>query len=335
VLPIYIPGPVENRLVYEYTESAAPKGIYRANHTEEPYQNGFKSTDFATELADDKWLLVAPRSGGIGGGGIEAVVEDETPQLGGDLDTNSHDILMAEGSMLKFPTVELSDVGDGLKINKSTIIGPNNELIVSPDYLHYTSENTEFQINTLAGVSENKGFRFTVTDESGSFSLTISANGIQTPMKYLPGQEFNIPEQIVNKEYVDSLISTTVFSSNVTLPATFFETDELVILPSSTVAFTSNGLHTIQMQLCGVFSTSAITSGRTIFRFKLNGATTVEWVAYTNQSINIQMTTIPLEFAISDFESDTIEVTMALVGSDSNSQFNVDDSSFRVLVLKQ
>jgi hypothetical protein len=66
VLPVYIPGPVENGLVYEYTGSAAPKGIYRANHTEEPYQNGFKSTNFATELADEKWVLVALRNGGGG-----------------------------------------------------------------------------------------------------------------------------------------------------------------------------------------------------------------------------------------------------------------------------
>lgn len=130
-----------------------------------------------------------------------------------------------------------------------------------------------------------------------------------------------------------------VFSSDVTLPSANFEQEEFNILQDSVVSFSSNGEYEFQMQLCGFFTTSSITTGRTLFRFNVSGTTIASWVSYAiveDFSVFIQTTSIPFQFTIGDFESDTIEVTMQLAGSDALNQFDPvsDASTFRILVKK-
>ena len=59
------------------------------------------ASDNSTKIATTAYVDNAVSSGG-GGGGISNIVEDTTPQLGGDLDVNGHDIILENQDSIKF-----------------------------------------------------------------------------------------------------------------------------------------------------------------------------------------------------------------------------------------
>lgn len=62
-IPLYPGGGfVKNNRVYSYQLDAAPKGFYRTNRSDVGFDGGFKSTNFAAELANGDWVLEATLS---------------------------------------------------------------------------------------------------------------------------------------------------------------------------------------------------------------------------------------------------------------------------------
>lgn len=61
IIPVLASGFVKFGTVYEYTGSLAPNGLYRSIAFESGYDGGYKLSisSFATDLAADKWALVA------------------------------------------------------------------------------------------------------------------------------------------------------------------------------------------------------------------------------------------------------------------------------------
>lgn len=67
-IPLYLGGGfVKKDRVYSYQlATAVPKGFYRCNRSDVGFDGGFKSTNFADELANGDWVLEATLAGGTG-----------------------------------------------------------------------------------------------------------------------------------------------------------------------------------------------------------------------------------------------------------------------------
>ena len=130
-----------------YTNTDVDTHLNQSNPTS-GYVLSWNGSDYA-------WVA---QSGGGGGGGLNNVVEDTTPELGGDLDTNGKDILLlnnrikynsAGGSMLDFTVTQYS-VG-------------NNTVLSSVGSINF------FLDSASADVSGDTAFRiFDTTDPDGT-----------------------------------------------------------------------------------------------------------------------------------------------------------------------
>lgn len=145
---------------YEYIELDLVDGVHytQQTDTENIQQN--------TTNADQSYGGTTVSSGAGGGSGISNIVEDTTPQLGGDLDCNEWDILNAE--ILKFNT------GGDLTIDTEG----DDELLIK------TNGTERIGINSSGVIFGNANARITtVLDEDAMGSNSATALATQQSIK--------------------------------------------------------------------------------------------------------------------------------------------------------
>jgi hypothetical protein len=201
-------------------------------------------------------VLTTNGSGGLsfttvsGGGGISNVVEDTTPQLGGDLQSNGNNIDLADNDKLTAGTSEdlqLYHDGTNSYIDNNTghLYIRNN---VDDDdggdiYLQAKSGETSIQLLDDAGV-------YFYYDGSLRMTMVFSTTNSYVPIKLLNNNALQFQEDTVNGSNVLSLASAASLTA-----------DRTITLPDAdgTVALTSD-INTANVTAAGALMDSEVTN---------------------------------------------------------------------------
>lgn len=128
-------------------------------------------------------------SGGGGGSGISNLIEDTTPQLGGNLDINTNDIVGTGNISISGDITAISGTLDVLSFNI------NNESILTKGQISWDDTEGTMDIgltdNTTIHIGEHRYFR--IRNETGSplykgqvvYASSVHSNGLITPAKYI------------------------------------------------------------------------------------------------------------------------------------------------------
>jgi len=113
-------------------------------------------------------------SGGEGGGGIDNVIDDTTPQLGGDLDTNNNNIILSSGS-----NIILANDNSNIYMvdNSSNIIVEMNNNNTSPNHIIITKTNISSTIIPEITVSGSTNVDLRIKTQ-GNGDLYLDTNGV-------------------------------------------------------------------------------------------------------------------------------------------------------------
>ena len=126
------------------------------------------------------------------GSGINNVVEDTTPQLGGNLDTNSFDIIAQTGNPLIIRTAGASPPSASDSISIATTAaggilinaGSSTSSLGSGDLFLGAGDALRLQATTISGNEYRSGG--TVSAQAGAFSTSLTISGIPVPIKTNP-----------------------------------------------------------------------------------------------------------------------------------------------------
>lgn len=112
-------------------------------------------------------------SGGEGGG-LDSVIDDTTPQLGGDLDTNNNNIILSSGS-----NIVLSNDNSNIHMvdNTSNIIVEMNDANTSPNHIIITKTNINSAIIPEITVSGSTNVDLRLKTK-GNGDLYLDTNGV-------------------------------------------------------------------------------------------------------------------------------------------------------------
>jgi hypothetical protein len=108
----------------------------------------------------------------LAGGGSSDLVNDTTPQLGGDLDSNGHDIQMANTDVLQFGNNQMQIYGDTGSIGQGALLFTGS----NPDFQRSLYFSGSFSIYSHAGATGSgiSAPEFTMLDAEAY----IRANGV-------------------------------------------------------------------------------------------------------------------------------------------------------------
>ena len=156
----------------------------------------------ADEAAAYVWTGSAWSTLGAGGGGISDLVEDASPQLGGDLDANGFDISFADGSGI------LDDSGNGQLVFRK-IAGAVNQIAVR---------------NAATGTAP----RIAAEGADSNIGLDIAAKGSGTvrvpgPLEIANGAGTTIPLKVVGGGSSTSVRIAIETTSDATNPVIFYK----------------------------------------------------------------------------------------------------------------
>lgn len=114
-----------------------------------------------------------------GGGGLDNIVEDVTPQLGGDLDANTFDIQLAPGSAATPSLTFGADLDTGIYNPSSNQIGIGT---FGTERMLIQATGVSFTPTLLApsGSAGAPGYRFSSDTNSGFYSVGTDSVGIST-----------------------------------------------------------------------------------------------------------------------------------------------------------
>ena len=203
---------------------------------------------------------------GGGGGGIASVAADTTPQLGGNLDTNGNDILIADFDELKFGTgndLRIYTEGSGSHIRAAT--GDMKLRIASGTMRFEGADGSDLMARFIhdgatelyydnAKKIETTNTGITVTGTVAATALTGNGSGLTS----LPAQAFSA---ITSKP-------TTISGYGITDAATEFG---LPADQSFTVVNSGSGAYTIGGGATGNNATLTLIRGRT-YKFAVNAS---------------------------------------------------------------
>jgi hypothetical protein len=214
-------GFVKFGTVYEYTGSAAAKGLYRCNYVAPGFDAGFKTSNFATELAASKWLLVAIKESSGGSSGPAAYsVQSAAPTVDSDADAG-YSVGYLIYSTTTGLTYECIDSTNGAAVWRPT----SGNLSADTDFLDKFIPDglgvTDITVNSYYYSKIGKVVNITVvgaleyTDgNDGSFQIPIPPGYTLDELYYGYSLIFRIPEfqqSLQGEVFIDKVDAETLF----------------------------------------------------------------------------------------------------------------------------
>jgi hypothetical protein len=173
------------------------------------------------QQAQAQALFYDPASGEVtydaagGGGGLANVVDDTTPQLGGDLDLNNNNITGAGDILINTNKFTVASA------TGNTVIAGTLNVALSSDLDATSIHNTNYQNAVALSVSAHasqSSDTFTVTGSSGSVGLSVNAAGDETLIKG------NLKVQNIQEEFTTLTGATGTVTHNCDLQNIFYHT---------------------------------------------------------------------------------------------------------------
>ena len=164
-------------------------------------------------------MVFDPAQGGSAGGGVSDIVDDTTPQLGGDLDTNGNDIVVATGDNILF------DANTGFSGSGSDVVR-----LDTGGTTRVSWTNTRVQYNVSL-------------DNDGTNSLTIDGFG-RPRQDHISSTSLNLSNNVGDVHANTGAISTVTL----TLPAADDSSEwHFLCLAAQTFQIKAPASHTITM----------------------------------------------------------------------------------------